>query len=166
MITHQEAIQTIARAKELSLSGAEFMDALGVGNVARACNGIGPESMKPKWRERLNNWLWLFKDPCRVHDCRFTFDNDGTDAKFRAANDELERNCLIMADSEYVWYNPIRYLWRHRAHVVADACRQFGWGDWRKAFDAAKAQGIVSCAEKKQFPAGAGNAGGLKGNLF
>lgn len=167
MITLDEAKDTIIEARRLGLSGAEFLTVLGPYNVARACNGIGPESMRPKWRERLNSWLWLFCPPARVHDCRFTHDNDGTDAKFRAANDELERNCLIMADSEYAWYNPLRYLWRHRAHVVAEACRQFGWYDWREAFDKAKAQVIVPCVEQKQFPASAGNAGGKgKQSLF
>lgn len=141
------------------LSGAEWLAELPLGKIRAAYNGIGPEWLPVQIREKLNKWLGLFAVCAVVHDCRFAYDNDGTDAKFRAANDELERNCLIMADSEYVWYNPIRYLWRHRAHVVAEACRQFGWDDWRKAFDAAKAQGIVSCAEKKQFPASAGNAG-------
>lgn len=42
-MTHQEAIQTIARARDLGLSGAAFMAKLGPGPVAAACNGIGPE---------------------------------------------------------------------------------------------------------------------------
>ena len=159
MITIDEAKITIVTAFELKLSGAEFLCTLGPSNIARACNGIGPEDMPDKWRRKLDKWFWLFCVPCRGHDCRFTYDNDGTEAKFRAANDELRRNCLIMADAAYKWYNPMRYIWRHRGKVVAWACQEFGWDDWRKAYERAKAQGIVSC--NSQFRAGARNAGGL-----
>lgn len=155
-MTLEEAKETINNAKDLGFSGAEFLETLGAENVRRSCNGIGPEKMPKKWRVRLDNWLWLFKDPCRCHDCRFTFDNDGSEAKFRAANDELGRNCLIMADSEYAWYNPLRYVWRHRAKGVAWVCQTFGWESWRDAYVKAKKQGIVSCYNA--FPAGAGNA--------
>lgn len=145
MITREEAKGTIDTAVAYGLSGAEFMARLGSSNVARACNGIGPEKMPKKWRKKLDKWFWLFCVPCRGHDCRFTFDNDGTEAKFRAANDELRRNCLIMADAAYKWYNPMRYIWRHRGKVVAWACQEFGWDSWREAYERAKAQGIVSC---------------------
>ena len=157
-MTLQGAQESISLAGAFGLSGAEFIATLGDENVMWACNGIGPAWLKPSLREKLNKWFRRFRVCADVHDCRFTFDNDGSDAKFRAANDELERNCLIMANSEYKWYNPLRYLWRHRARVVADTCRLFGWSDWRKAFDAAKAQGIVPCAS--QFPPSGGNAGG------
>ena len=148
MITLEEAKATIHFAFEHGLSGAEFLAALGLSNVARACNGIGPEKMPEKWCRKFDDWLWLFRIPCRGHDCRFTYDNDGTEAKFRAANDELERNCLIMADAMYAWYNPLRYLWRHRAHVMAWMCREFGWDAWRDAYKKAQEQGIVACAQK------------------
>lgn len=158
MITLDEAKDTIIEARRLALSGAEFMAVLGPANVARACNGIGPEDMPEKWRKKLDKCMWLFVVPCRGHDCRFTYDNDGTEAKFRAANDELRRNCLIMADATYKWYNPMRCLWRHRGKVVAWACQEFGWDSWRKAYERAKEQGIVPC--NGQFPPSGGNAGG------
>lgn len=158
MITLEEAKETIAAAQRLGFSSADFLARLGPANVARACNGIGPEKMPEKWRRKLDKWLVLFRDPCRGHDCRFTYDNDGSEAKFRAANDELRRDCLIMADTR-AWYNPMRYIWRHRGKVVAWACQEFGWDSWRRAYERAKAQGISPC--NSQFPAGAGNAGVL-----
>lgn len=158
MITLEEARATINAAVAYGLSGAEFMARLGSSNVARACNGVGPEDMPEKWRKRLDKWYWLFCVPCRGHDCRFTFDNDGTEAKFRAANDELRRNCLIVADAAFKWYNPMRYIWHSRANGVAWACQELGWDSWRKAYERAKAQGIAPC--NGRFPAGAGNAGG------
>ena len=158
MITLDEAKDTILEACRIGLSGAEFLYVLGPSNVARACNGIGPEDMPEKWRRKLDKCIWLFVVPCRGHDCRFTYDNDGTEAKFRAANDELERNCLIMANTQGAWYNPKRWWWRHNAKVVAWICQTFGWDSWRRAYERAKAQGIAPC--NNQFPASAVNAGG------
>lgn len=134
MITIDEAIQSIARAVRLGLSGSEFMARLGPEKVAAACNGIGPERWSQKARDTLDKWLWLLRPAADGHDCRFAYDNDGSDAKFRAANDELERNGIICADAEYRWFNPLRYLWRHRARVMADMCRQYGWSAWRDAY--------------------------------
>ncbi|MBO7689039.1 MAG: hypothetical protein J6V72_21855 [Kiritimatiellae bacterium] len=159
MIGIDEARETIEAAERFGFSGADFLARLGAARVAVACNGIGPEDMPDEWRRKLDRWLVLFRDPCREHDCRFTYDNDGTEAKFRAANDELRRNCLIMADAAYKWWDPMRYIWRHRGRVVAWACQEFGWDSWRRAYDRAKAQGIAPC--NGQFPAGAGNAGEL-----
>ena len=143
---YQEALQTIARARDLGLSGAAFLASLGSGKVAAACNGIGPEWLPERYRAKLDKWLAKFKTAADVHDCRFAFDNDGTDAKFRAANDELERNNVIIADSRHAWWNPLRYWERSEGRLMADVCRRFGWGAWREAY--------------QQFPAGAGNAGG------
>ena len=134
-LTMQQAALDIGRALKLGLSGADWLYTLGPEKVAAAYNGIGPERMPEKWRARLDSWLWLFRVPCELHDCRFVHDNDGTEAKFRAANDELERNNLIVADAEYAWYNPLRYVWRRRARLVAWACREFGWSAWRDAFE-------------------------------
>lgn len=122
-------------ARDLGLSGAEFIGNLSLGQIRVAYNGIGPEWLKPSLRQKLDRWLYVFVVCTVIHDCRFVYDNDGSDAKFRAANDELERNCLIVADAEYSWYNPLRYLWRHRARVVAKACRDFGWSAWRDAYE-------------------------------
>lgn len=130
----KSAVKTLNIAYELLLSGAAWLIALGPRKVAEAANGIGPARWPEKWRKKLDKWLWLFRPAADIHDCRFTYDNDGSDAKFRAANDEIERNCLLLADARYSWYNPLRYLWRHRAHAVAFACRAFGWEAWIDAY--------------------------------
>ena len=134
-MTLQEAQDSISRARALKLSGAEFIATLGDENVMRACNGIGPSWMKQYLREKLDKWFRRFRVCADVHDCRFAFDNDGEDAKFRAANDELERNCLIVADTDFAWYNPLRYWWRHGGRLMAKACRDFGWSAWRDAYE-------------------------------
>ena len=135
------------------LSGAEWLAELSLGKIRDAYNGIGPKWMKPEKRKKLSKWLKMYTVPCVLHDCRFAYDNDGTEAKFRAANDELERNCIIVADATYKWYNPMRYWARLKGRTVAQVCRVFGWDAWRDAYD--------------EFRASARNAGGtLKGNLY
>lgn len=143
----------VLTAEVYGLSGAEWLAELSLGKIRDAYNGIGPKWMKPEKRKKLSKWLKMFIVPCVQHDCRFAYDNDGTEAKFRAANDELERNCIIVADATYKWYNPMRYLARLKGHALAQVCRVFGWGAWRDAYD--------------EFRASARNAGGtLKGNLY
>ncbi len=117
------------------LSGAEWLADLSLGKIRAAYNGIGPEWMKPEQRKKLSKWLKTYTVPCVLHDCRFAYDNDGTEAKFRAANDELERNCRIVADATYAWYHPMRYWARLKGRAVAQACRVLGWDAWRDAYN-------------------------------
>lgn len=124
----------IAEAKALTLSGADFIASLGPDKVAAAYNGIGPEWLPERFRKKLDKWFDTYRTACVIHDCRFAHDNDGTDAKFRAANDELERNAVIIADDKYAWYNPLRYLARARGRHLADACRVYGWTAWTDAY--------------------------------
>lgn len=129
------------------LSGADWLADLPLGKIRAAYNGIGTESLPAKIREKLNKWLGLFSVCAVIHDCRFAYDNDGNAAKFNAANDELERNCLIVADATYKWWQLRRYLARSAGRIMADACREFGWSAWREAY--------------QRFRAGARNAGEL-----
>ena len=133
-MTVEEAKAAAVEIWDIGLYGAVFMNGLTAEQVAAAANGIGPESWSPEARAKLDKWLSTFRLAAVVHDCRFTYDNDGTRPPFDAANNELENNCLILANHHYAWYNPMRYLARHAAHIVADACRDFGWDDWRKAY--------------------------------
>ena len=137
----------VLAADNYGLSGAEFLADLSLGKIRAAYNGIGPEWMKEEQRKKLSKWLKEYTVACVIHDCRFQYDNDGTDAKFRAANDELERNCVIIADETYSWYNPMRYWARLKGRAIAEACRIGGWSAWRKAY-------------KKQLPPSGGDAGG------
>jgi hypothetical protein len=105
--------------------------------LAARWNGIGPESMDKSKRKKLDKWLRLYGPACFIHDQDFA-ESDGTRGGFIAANDRLERNCLIIADDRYEWYDPRRYLARRGGRLVADACRIAGWGAWQ---DAAKKRG-------------------------
>ena len=140
-MTLNEANCAISLARNLCLSGADFIAVLGDENVMKAYNGIGPEWLDPVVRAKLDKWLDLYSLCAVIHDCRFTFDNDGSAAKFRDANDELEFNARIVADARYSWFNPLRYLARRGGKRLADACRDFGWSAWRDAFDKQQQKG-------------------------
>lgn len=131
------------------LSGADWLADLPLGKIRAAYNGIGPEWLSAKIREKPNKWFDLFTICAVIHDCRFAYDNDGNAMRFNAANDELERNCVIVADTTYKWWQLRRYLARRAGRIMADACREFGWSAWREAY--------------QRFRASARNADG-KGN--
>lgn len=133
-MTIDEARALIEEISVAGLDGAIEVACLGPERVAAACNGIGPASWPEERRAKLDKWLRTFRPAAGVHDCDFEFNNDGSVEKFNEANERLERNCLILADRKYAWYNPFRYVARNRAHLVATACRLFGWSDWKKAY--------------------------------
>ena len=134
-MTATDAIRAVEEMCRIGLYGVDFMQSLKPERIASACNGIGPEAWPKEMRERLDKWLATFRLAADVHDCRFTFDNNGTREKFDYANDELEKNCKILADEKYSWWNPRRYFARNAAHLVGDACRSvFGWKAYGDAY--------------------------------
>lgn len=137
-MTLEEAQERKSRINCLILYGWVFISTLTCEQFASACNGIGPESWPKERRQKLDKWLETFGLAADVHDCRFTYDNDGTREKFDYANDELEKNCKLLADEKYAWWNPLRYFARNRAHLIAEACRVFGWDAWIQAYKKAK----------------------------
>ena len=132
MSTIQEATRMLSFATAYGLDGiAKYID-YPIETLAARWNGIGPESMDEAMRKKLDKWLRLYKPACFIHDQDFA-ESDGTRGGFVAANDRLERNCLIIADDHYEWYDPRRYLARRGGRLVADACRIVGWRAWQDA---------------------------------
>ena len=137
MSTIQDATRMLSLATAYGLDGVTKYIDYPIDVLAARWNGIGPESMDESKRKKLNKWLRLYGPACFIHDQQFA-ESDGTRGGFMAANDELERNCLIIADDNYKWYDPRRYLARRGGRLVADACRIAGWQAWQ---DAAKKRG-------------------------
>lgn len=129
-MTVDEAERSIRRAVESGLLGSGLLVDLGPERVASACNGAGPARWPGRVRRGLTKWLRPFSAGFDVHDCEFTYANDGSRALFDRANDHLGRNLRMLSDLNYAWYNPVRYLARLAAGAVAAACREFGWPDW------------------------------------
>ena len=135
-MTVEEAKKSIEAIREAELYGWGFVRSLGPEKVAAACNGCGPDSWRQEWRDRLGRWLKTFKLAFDGHDCRHAYDNDGSREKWEYANNELEKNCILLADRKYAWYNPIRYVARKKGRLAADACRTvFGWSAWQDSYN-------------------------------
>ena len=141
MISASDARDAIEDAWYIGLYGNVWFARLGIEKVASACNGCGPEWMSQSMRDKLTDFLSIFFPAFCIHDCRFVYDNNGTRGAFDAANEELRLNCLLLADDKYGWYDPRRYVWRHRARLVYIACKDFGWSAWRDAYGENKKQG-------------------------
>ncbi len=146
-MTEAEAKKALTEIWEAGLYGRDFVHRLTIEQFAGACNGIGPEAWPQEWRDRLDKWLATFRLAADVHDCDFTFHNNGTREKFDEANDRLEKNCLILADRRYAWYNPFRYFARNRAHLIGKACRDFGWEAYDEAYRKTHKQEEMKCTE-------------------
>lgn len=142
MISAKDARGAVDDAWDVGLYGAEWFAELGIERISRACNGCGPEWMSQSMRDILTAILDLFSPAFCIHDCRFAYDNNGTRGAFDAANEELLLNCMILADDRYGWYDPRRYIWRHRARIVFVACRDFGWSAWRDAYGETQKKGL------------------------
>ena len=123
------------RIRDAELYGWQFVCGLSDKQVSEACNGCGPDSWPEEKRRKLTKWFATFSLAFDIHDCRFAFDNDGTREKFDYANRELGKNCLLLADEKYAWWNPLRYLARRAGKLIAALCQEFGWSDWKKAYN-------------------------------
>ena len=133
-MTEADGARAIDLALALGLEGADFVRDLGAAKVAAACNGIGPDWFPAAVRDEISEKLHMFIPAADVHDCRYSYDNDGTKERFHAANEELRRNCLRIANLTYAWWSPYRYLTRHAGHILADACEAYGWKAFEEAY--------------------------------
>lgn len=147
-LTEKEAREAFREIWDRNLYGRSFMSRLTFAQMVAAANGIGPDSWKEEYRAKLDKWLATFRLAAIIHDCRFTWNNDGSRERFDAANDEIEKNCRLLADQKYCCINPWRYFARRAAHLVGEACRMFGWDAWQKAFD--KKNRDLSAAEAQR----------------
>lgn len=128
--------ELIALAVEAGLSGSEKLIGMSAEDVASKYNGIGPAWMSEANRRRLTNALKFHEAPCLIHDVVRFDRSDGSTGGFSYANDELEHNCLTLADYKCAWYSPMRYWHRHGGYLIAQTCRLTGWSAWMDAFKA------------------------------
>lgn len=102
--------------------------------IIASCNGIGPD----RWPEAVRNVI-DFLNPCFIlpsviHDLSFTYDNDGTAEKFHHHNKIFEVNCSLMSKYSYGWWNPMRYVYLHKAKKFGMLLDDFGWKAWEDAY--------------------------------
>lgn len=118
--------ELLAKCEAYALDGLDFLNSISIEQMCAAYNGIGPAWFPEPLRKAVDKLDPVLRPIALPHDCRFTY-GDGSREWFDNANDELEANGLKIADAEYRWYNPWRYVTRFRAHAYANACRIFGW---------------------------------------
>lgn len=122
-------------AVEAKLEGLDFLASFTYKQLSDGYNGIGPEFLKPGVREKVSEFLHIFKPAAVVHDLRNEL-SDGTRKSFSAANREFYTNCLKLADYHYKGKDERRL---HRARAAAlvlygfVSAELFGWRAWLEA---------------------------------
>lgn len=116
------------------LEGTDFVTSFDIETLQDGYNGIGPQFLPPRVRDRVTDFLSIFEAAALIHDLRNEF-SDGTREGFLAANDEFRRNCLKLADMRYGMFSLRRYRARAVAQVLYDfvSADSFGWRAWLEA---------------------------------
>ena len=134
MLNETVLAKYIQQAVRLKLAGYELLLQHTVPEILQAFNGIGPESF-PSWLrnsiDRTNPTLIVAS---LIHDLRYTY-GTGSRIDFLQANADLEINGCILADDNYGWYNPARYLVKFKAREFRKACDKFGWSAYVSAIE-------------------------------
>lgn len=115
------------------LEGTDFVTSFDVETLQDGYNGIGPQFLPPRIRDRVTDFLSIFEAAALIHDLRFS-KGDGSRSGFNYANWEFFRNCRKLAKQAYPWYSWRRYRALAVADALADAvCSDGGWSAWRSA---------------------------------
>ena len=127
--------QLIEKSKALCLVGLDFILSFSIEDICKAYNGIGPQFLPEKLRDKVTSFLGIFEPAALGHDLRFE-KSDGTRASFDLANREFVVNCRKCANDAYGWLNWKRY----RAYAVIELMNEFNSGDpgWKAWTDAYK----------------------------
>jgi hypothetical protein len=123
--------ELLKKALELKLTDAAWVACFTPEELATVYNGIGPEWLPYAIREKLTKYLAVFAPACLIHDFHYWI-GDGTLKDFNYANDILEANCRKCINAETKWYQLLRRAaGYYAAHLMAEACRRYGWSAYR-----------------------------------
>lgn len=126
-----EITALIKKACDLKLTDAAWVTCFSPEELSVAYNGIGPEWLPISIREKLTKYLAIFAPACLIHDFHYWI-GDGTRLDFNYANDTLEANCRKCINAETKWYQLLRRAaGYYAAHLIAEACRRYGWSAYR-----------------------------------
>ena len=126
-----EITALIKKACDLKLTDAAWVACFAPEELATVYNGIGPEWLPYSLREKLTKYLAIFAPACLIHDFHYWI-GDGTLKDFNYANDILEANCRKCINAETKWYQLLRRAaGYYAAHLMAEACRRYGWSAYR-----------------------------------
>lgn len=123
--------ELLSKALNLKLTDAGWVACFSPEELATVYNGIGPEWLPYSLREKLTKYLAIFAPACLIHDFHYWI-GDGTLKDFNYANDTLEANCRKCINAETKWYQFLRRAaGYYAAHLMAEACRRYGWSAYR-----------------------------------
>ena len=135
-----EITALIKKACDLKLTDAGWVACFSPEELATVYNGIGPEWLPISIREKLTEYLAIFAPACFIHDFHYWI-GDGSRKDFNYANDILEVNCRKCINAETKWYQFLRRsAGYYAAHLIAEACRRYGW----TAYRAGRVEGVES----------------------
>jgi len=122
--------ELITIAKQNDLDGVCYLDWFPLLELAAIYNGIGPDRFPEKLRDFVTEVNTIFEPAALIHDVEYHI--GGGKADFTRANLRFRKNCDILVDNAYAWYDPRRYYWEFKAWRFAGYCEQFGWQGYHK----------------------------------
>lgn len=126
MYTLEEIAALRRKCNQLHLKGAEKLSRYTNEELQVICNGIGPESFPKGMRKFVTTIHPTLEPAAMIHDVEYE-ESDGSRLSFTAANDRYAENGSILAEAEYAWYNPLRYVVKLQAARHARTCQLCGW---------------------------------------
>ena len=132
-----------ALAEELQLENREIIRKYKITELAGIYNGIGPDSF-PEWLRGLVSALHpSLAVVAFIHDIEW-HESDQSKEKFTASNDRFKRNGHLVAEAQFGWYNPRRWIVMNQARRFGNVCQLFGWSAWTSPCECAV------CRKKKE----------------
>ena len=129
MASLQEVKKLCDLAEEYELENREILKKYRNTELASIFNGIGPDAF-PEWlRDCITALHPSLAVVAFIHDVEW-HESDGTDEKFTESNDRFKTNGYIVAERNYGWYNPLRYIVMNQARRFGNLCQIFGFGAW------------------------------------
>lgn len=127
------SLKEIKRLKELAerlqLENREIIGKYTMTQLASIYNGIGPDSF-PEWLRSIISVLHpSLAVVAFIHDIEW-HESDLSREKFAESNARFKRNGYKVAEAEFAWYNPRRYVVMNQARRFGNICQSFGWNAW------------------------------------
>ena len=137
--------------RELQLEDSEILEAYSDRELKAICNGIGPDAF-PAWLRKFISALHPSLAPvAMIHDVEW-HESDKSREKFAESNARFKRNGRKVAEAQFCFVNPRRYIVWNQARRFGNYCQLFGWEAW--AGDCA----CAVCRKRREKEAGKGKA--------
>ena len=118
-----------AKAEELQLENREILRKYTLTELSAIYNGIGPDAF-PDWlRCAISALHPSLAVVALIHDVEW-HESDKSKEKFEESNERFKRNGYKVAEAEFGWYNPRRYVVMNQARRFGNICQIFGWNAW------------------------------------